>query len=161
MGAQHFIWPLYIAMKMRCIPDLQKRWLRGRLLAVTKRYGQDFLRRKNGEYSTVGQRTPSPPYGEQRDYNEWRSGRDVAGNSREIGENIRLHYGANSVSAALDHQRLPSLQTQYGQLGELKIDPALLTDDFDGSQRPTFDGLDYEKEVSPLSPLQPEPIPVV
>ena len=77
---------------------------------------------------------------------------------QEIGEGSGLQCGTNVVFAELDHQSVPNV---FGQLDDVKIDPALLADDLEGSQRATFVGSDYEKDASPLSPLQPEPIPVV
>jgi hypothetical protein len=148
-------------MKMRCIPDLQKRWLRGRLLVVAKKYGQNTLRCINGEKSTLGQAKSPSSYQEQYDHREWDSCFDIGGASQTCNEDNILHCGANMVSALLDHQPPPSLQNQYGQFDDVKIDPALLTDDFKVHQQPEFDGANYEQELSALSPLQPELIPVV
>lgn len=161
MAAQHFVWPLYTAMKMRCIPNLQKRWLRGRLLNITRRYGQDILRRINGEYLTRHRRRSQRLNREPYDHDQWYSRDDVGSTSHEREEHTHLQYGANVIFAELRDHPLPRPESQSGQLDKLKIDPALLTESLLERQNPTSGDLDIANEVLPSSPSQPEPIPVV
>lgn len=38
IGGYLLIWPLYIASNMQSIPDIQRRWLQGRLRAIARHY---------------------------------------------------------------------------------------------------------------------------
>ncbi|EME81382.1 uncharacterized protein MYCFIDRAFT_155566 [Pseudocercospora fijiensis CIRAD86] len=41
IGGYFLIWPLYTASNMQDIPDIQRRWMRGRLAAISRQYGLD------------------------------------------------------------------------------------------------------------------------
>ncbi|KXT02306.1 hypothetical protein AC578_194 [Pseudocercospora eumusae] len=41
IGGYFLIWPLYTASNMEDIPDIQRRWMRGRLAAISRQYGLD------------------------------------------------------------------------------------------------------------------------
>ncbi|MCJ1225946.1 hypothetical protein MMC12_002595 [Toensbergia leucococca] len=39
LGGYFLLWPLWIAGSVYCVPEVQRRWLRGRLASIGKRYG--------------------------------------------------------------------------------------------------------------------------
>lgn len=39
LGGYYLVWPLFVAASVSCIPEIQKRWLRGRMTYIGARYG--------------------------------------------------------------------------------------------------------------------------
>lgn len=39
LGGYFLIWPLYVASNIQDVPDIQRRWMRGRLAAIARHYG--------------------------------------------------------------------------------------------------------------------------